>query len=167
MVGNAMNRETHSQAPFTAAPGARPARWRKVADTVLLYAAVGLGSMIGGTLRAFVSLGSIQLWGTGFPVGTLLVNVVGSFLIGFYAALTGPDGRVFAAPRQRQFFMAGFCGGLTTFSVFSLETLLLARGGQFARAGLYVGASLVLWLLAVWFGHILASRFNRLKGAAS
>ncbi|TIX37127.1 MAG: chromosome condensation protein CrcB, partial [Mesorhizobium sp.] len=70
--------------------------------------------MIGGVLRALASLTSTALWGNGFPFGTLLVNIVGSFLIGFYATLTGPDGRAFASPLQRHFFMTGFCGGLTT-----------------------------------------------------
>nr|WP_287342364.1 fluoride efflux transporter CrcB [Mesorhizobium sp.] len=121
--------------------------------------------MIGGVLRALVSLTSTVLWGNGFPFGTLLVNIVGSFLIGFYATLTGPDGRVFASPLQRQFFMAGFCGGLTTFSAFSLETLTLAQSGKLMAAALNIAISVVTWLTAVWLGHILAVRLNRLRGS--
>jgi len=143
----------------------RRARMRKTADMLMLYGAVAAGSMIGGTLRALASLGAAALWGTGFPFATLLVNVVGSFLIGFYATLTGPGGRVFAGARQRQFFMAGFCGGLTTFSMFSLETLMLAQDGALAAAGLNIGLSVVSWLTAVWLGHMLALRLNRLRGS--
>ncbi|MGX9178193.1 fluoride efflux transporter CrcB [Mesorhizobium sp. L48C026A00] len=121
--------------------------------------------MIGGVLRALASLTSTALWGNGFPFGTLLVNIVGSFLIGFYATLTGPDGRVFASPLQRQFFMAGFCGGLTTFSAFSLETLTLAQSGKLMAAALNIAISVVTWLAAVWLGHILAVRLNRLRGS--
>ncbi|TIT21248.1 MAG: fluoride efflux transporter CrcB [Mesorhizobium sp.] len=139
--------------------------WRRRRQTVRLYAIVAAGSMIGGVLRALASLASTALWGTGFPFGTLLVNIVGSFLIGFYATLTGPDGRVFAGPLQRQFFMAGFCGGLTTFSAFSLETLTLAQGGKLVAAGLNIAISVVAWLVAVWLGHIFAVRLNRLKGS--
>ncbi|MER8866996.1 fluoride efflux transporter CrcB [Mesorhizobium sp. M0751] len=137
--------------------------WRRRSQTVRLYATVAAGSMIGGVLRALASLASTALWGTGFPFGTLLVNIVGSFLIGFYATLTGPDGRVFAGPLQRQFFMAGFCGGLTTFSAFSLETFTLAQGGRLVAAGLNVAISVVAWLAAVWLGHIFAVRLNRLR----
>ncbi|PDQ18758.1 fluoride efflux transporter CrcB [Mesorhizobium sanjuanii] len=129
------------------------------------YAAVAAGGMIGGVTRALVSLASTALWGGGFPFGTLLVNIAGSFLIGFYATVTGPEGRVFAGPLQRQFFMAGFCGGLTTFSAFSLETLLLAQGGKFMAAGLNVVISVMAWLAAVWLGHIFAMRLNRLRGS--
>ncbi|MER8421614.1 fluoride efflux transporter CrcB [Mesorhizobium sp. M1428] len=139
--------------------------WRRRNQTVRLYATVAAGSMIGGVLRALASLASTALWGTGFPFGTLLVNIVGSFLIGFYATLTGPDGRVFADPLQRQFFMAGFCGGLTTFSAFSLETLTLAQGGRLVAAGLNIAISVVAWLAAVWLGHIFAVRLNRLRGS--
>jgi fluoride exporter len=140
-------------------------RWRKIRDASMLYAGVAVGSVIGSVLRAFASVASIALLGPGFPVGTLFVNVAGSFLIGFFAALTGPDGRVFAGPRARQFVMAGLCGGFTTFSMFSLETLRLVQGGRLLAAGLNIGLSAALWLAAVWLGHILASRLNRLRGS--
>ena len=94
-----------------------------------LYLAVALGSAIGGSLRWLASE-LIHAWsGAGFPWGTLFVNVTGSLAIGFYAALAGPDGRLLAGARQRQFVMTGICGGYTTFSVFSLETLRLAQAG--------------------------------------
>ena len=102
--------------------------------------------------------------GMGFPWGTLAVNVAGSFLIGFYAAATGPDGRLYAGPVRRQFVMTGICGGFTTFSVFSLETLLLVQGGDLPRAALNVVLSVVSWLAAVACGHALATRLNRLGG---
>jgi fluoride exporter len=133
--------------------------------TLTLYAAVALGSALGGLARALCSYLLLQALGPGFPWGTLLVNVVGSALIGFYATLAAPDGRLFPSPAQRQFVMAGFCGGFTTFSVFSLETLLLIEAGRMAVAGLYVACSVVLWLVGVWLGHIAAVRLNRLKGA--
>jgi fluoride exporter len=133
--------------------------------TLTLYAAVALGSALGGLARALCSYLLLQALGPGFPWGTLLVNVVGSALIGLYATLAAPDGRLFPSPAQRQFVMAGFCGGFTTFSVFSLETLLLIEAGRMAVAGLYVACSVVLWLVGVWLGHIAAVRLNRLKGA--
>lgn len=128
-----------------------------------LYMAVGLGSAIGGTARWLVSEW-MQAWAVGgFPWGTLFVNVTGSLLIGFYAALTAPDGRLLAGPRQRHFVMTGICGGYTTFSIFSLETLQLAQAGRLALSGLHVSISLAAWLLAVWAGYALATRMNRLR----
>ena len=138
----------------------RRQEWR---DAIAVYAAVALGSMVGGVLRFLASSASLSLWGPGFPVGTLIVNVVGSFVIGFYATLTGPDGRVFASPQQRLLVMAGFCGGLTTFSTFSLETFMLMRSGKLLVAVANIGVSVVTWLAAVWLGHMLAMRLNRLK----
>lgn len=131
----------------------------------MLYAGVALGSVIGSALRALASMASIGLLGPSFPVGTLFVNVLGSFIIGFYATLTGPDGRVFAGSRSRQFVMAGICGGFTTFSMFSLETFDLLRDGRLLAAGLNVGISVAAWLVAVWLGYVAASRLNRLKGS--
>lgn len=131
--------------------------------TLALYAAVATGSAIGGTLRAIASLLIHAHAAPGFPWGTLFANVTGSFLIGFYATLTGPDGRIFASTRQRQFFMTGICGGYTTFSVFSLETFELFLRDAPGAAALNVGVSLAGWLAAVWLGHRLATVLNRLR----
>jgi len=85
-----------------------------------------------------------------------------TFIIGFYATLTSPDGRLFVSPRQRQFVMVGICGGYTTFSAFSLETLRLVQSGDIRAASLNLSVSVVGWMTAVWLGHALAARFNRL-----
>lgn len=138
--------------------------WRDRRDGLLLYLSVAAGTAIGGVLRAGVSLAAFDLAGSGFPWGTLVANVLGSFAIGFYAALTEPDGRLFVGARQRQFVMAGICGGFTTFSVFSLETVRYAAYGDYRTAALNVGVSVTAWLGAVWLGHGLATRLNRLRG---
>ena len=132
-------------------------------STAMLYAAVAAGGVLGSLARYIAALVIPVV--SGFPWPTLFVNITGSFIIGFYATLSGPDGRLFASARQRQFVMTGFCGGYTTFSSFSLETVRLLRTGE-ARTGLlYVGISVVTWLVAVWLGHTLAARLNRLKGS--
>jgi fluoride exporter len=130
-----------------------------------LYLAVGLGSAIGSGARVATSFAMHYGLGHGFAWGTLTVNVLGSFLIGLYATLTEPDGRLLASPATRQFVLAGFCGGFTTFSIFSLETLLLIEQQRLAQAGLTVGLSVAVWLLAVWIGYRLGLRLNRLKGS--
>lgn len=130
-----------------------------------LYIAVGLGSALGSAARFLCSLGLLALFGEGFPWGTLAVNVVGSFVIGFFATMTEPDGRLFVRPATRQFVLAGLCGGFTTFSMFSLETIRLVEAGRPALAITNVGVSVLLWLVAVWLGSRLAQRLNRLKGA--
>jgi CrcB protein len=130
---------------------------------VALYAAVVLGSVIGAVLRALASLVLLNYAGSGFPWGTLFVNVTGSFAIGFYAALTGPDGRMFAGPRQRQFVMTGMCGGYTTFSAFSLETFRFLQVDDLLAAGFNVGISIISWFAAVWLGYVIATRLNRLR----
>src|SRR5271154_6407916 len=104
-------------------------------------------------------------FGETFPLGTLVINVLGSFIIGFFATITGPDGRVLVSGDIRQFVMVGLCGGYTTFSSFSYQTLTLAQDGEFLRAGLNVVASVVLCLLAVWLGYVAAASLNTLKGS--
>jgi len=132
-------------------------------NTAILYACVATGGMFGSVARYLVSLLVPAL--AGFPLATLFVNITGSFIIGFYSTLSGPDGRLFAGTRQRQFVMTGFCGGYTTFSAFSLDTFRLLHGGQAKTAFLNIAVSVVTWLVAVWLGHMLASRLNRLKGS--
>jgi fluoride exporter len=130
--------------------------------TAIMYAYVAVGAVLGGLARYLASLLILPV--SGFPLSTLFVNVTGSFIIGFYATLTGPDGRVFATAQQRQFVMTGFCGGYTTFSSFSLDTVRLLRAGMAETALLNIAVSVVTWLLAVWLGYAVANRLNRLKG---
>jgi CrcB protein len=99
-----------------------------------------------------------------FPWGTMLVNISGSFVIGFFATLTGPDGRLLVGTTAQQLVMIRLCGGYTIFSSFSLQTFTLAQDGEWLRAGANAGLSLVLFLLAVWLGHILAALLNQTKG---
>jgi CrcB protein len=141
-----------------------PTWWQKIWDATGSYISVALGSVFGGVARYLVSVLFVSQLGDGFPWSTLFVNVTGSFIIGFYSALTGPDGRLLASPRQRQFVMVGICGGYTTFSAFSLETLRLVQSGNVHAASLNLGISVVGWLTAVWIGHALATRLNRLRG---
>jgi fluoride exporter len=132
-------------------------------ETAILYGCVAAGGVLGSVARYLVSAVVPSL--AAFPIATLFVNVTGSFIIGFYSTLSGPDGRLFASTRQRQFVMTGFCGGYTTFSAFSLETFKLLHGAKVGIAFLYIAVSVVTWLAAVWLGHMLASRLNRLKGS--
>ena len=78
--------------------------------------------------------------------------------------LTGPDGRVMVPPDFRQFFMVGICGGYTTFSSFSLQTLALARDGDMTRAGANVIVSVLFCLVGVWLGSVAGAVLNQLKG---
>jgi fluoride exporter len=145
----------------TEAPGVRPLRRYRIGDTVIVYGLIALGTAIGGVLRALVSLGMLEIMDVGLPWGTLLVNAVGSFVIGFYATLAEPGGLIVADMRQRHFVMTGLCGGFTTFSLFSLETLRLAQLADWTAAATNVAAAAAVWLVAVWLGFLLAARMNR------
>src|SRR5215813_15491161 len=132
---------------------------------VVTYFWVAVGSAIGGVARYWLSTVIARWIGETFPWGTILVNITGSFIIGFFATLTGPDGRFLVSTSARQFVMVGLCGGYTTFSSFSLQTLNQAREGDWLAAGGNIGLSVVLCLLAVWLGHIAALALNQMKGA--
>lgn len=124
------------------------------------YFWIGLGSALGGMGRFWLSTFMAQRLGEKFPWGTLLVNISGCFLIGLFATTIGSEGKMFS-PTARQFFMVGICGGYTTFSAFSIQTLDLARGGQWGGAVAYVLLSVVLCLLGVWLGHWIGHSVNR------
>ena len=128
------------------------------------YIWVALGGALGTTGRYWLSGVVARMVGETFPWGTLLINVTGSFVIGFFGALTGPDGRVFVGSTARQFVMVGICGGYTTFSSFSLQTLTLVQEGDVLRAGLNIGGSVVLCLLSVWLGSVAAAALSAVKG---
>ena len=125
------------------------------------YIWIAIGSAIGGVLRFLCSGLIAERIGETFPWGTLAVNVVGSWIIGFFFTLTEPDGRLLVGTVGRQFVMVGICGGFTTFSSFSLQTLTLARDGDWLRASANIVVSVVLCLVAVWLGHIAAAALNR------
>ena len=122
-----------------------------------------LGSGLGGLARWWLAGWVGSQAGHTFPWGTLVVNVTGSFLIGVFATLTGPEGRWVAPLMLRQFFMLGICGGYTTFSSFSLQTLQLMQEGQWLRATANTVLSVVLCLAAVGLGHALAVVLNPSK----
>jgi fluoride exporter len=130
---------------------------------MLAYMWIALGGALGTTARYWLSGLVAQTIGETFPWGTLLINVTGSFVIGFFGALTGPDGRLFVGSTARQFVMIGICGGYTTFSSFSLQTLNLANDGEWLRAGANIGFSVVFCLIAVWIGVALAGLINAMK----
>ena len=130
-------------------------------ENTRVYFAVGIGAAIGSFLRFLsgwfivVVLGASSLWGTTF------VNIVGSFVIMFFATLTGPDGRWFVRPAQRQFVMGGLCGGFTTFSSMSLDTFTLVLKGNTPLAIFYLCALVCCSLLSAAIGYLIAQRINR------
>ncbi len=130
-----------------------------------LYVAVALGGALGTLGRYAISGIVANAFGETFPWGTLIVNITGSFAIGFFATLTAPDGRLYLSGTTRQFVTAGLCGGYTTFSSFSLQTLNLMRDGEWLYASGNIAGSVVLCLLFVWLGFFAALAINQLKGA--
>jgi fluoride exporter len=123
---------------------------------MLNYIWVMLGGALGTGARFWVSGLVAHRVGEFFPFDTLVVNVTGSFVIGFFSAFTDPEGRFLISPKFREFFMIGVCGGYTTFSAFSLQTLDLANDGDWLKAGINALLSFGCCLFAVWFGRILA-----------
>jgi CrcB protein len=115
---------------------------------------IAAGSALGGASRYLLG-GLIQrASATGFPLGTLVINISGSFLLGLFLryAVDTPT----LTPEWRAFLTIGFCGGYTTFSTFSYETVALLEDGEWTRAGLYVGLSLFVSLVATLLGFAAA-----------
>lgn len=125
-----------------------------------LLAAVALGSAIGALLRFSLSLWLVSESFIQLPWSTLTVNVLGSALIGFYAVATEPEGYWSVSPVFRVFVVAGFCGGFTTFSFFSLEMIQMLLQGAATLALAYALLSLLLWLAAGALGIFVGSRLN-------
>jgi CrcB protein len=128
-----------------------------------IYLWIAVGSALGGVARFWFSGVVARLIGETFPWGTLIVNVTGSFAIGVIAALTAPDARLFVGSTARLALMAGFCGGFTTFSSFSIQTLSLLSDGQYLYAGANIVLSVLLCLIAVWAGAALGAGINALR----
>lgn len=126
-----------------------------------------LGSALGGLARYWLGVGVVALTGPGFPWGTLLINVLGSFVIGAFGAALGGNslfgglvdegGRLGGVVDLRAFVMVGLCGGFTTFSAYSLQSLELLQAGRQGAALAYMGCSVLLCLGAVWLGWIAGS----------
>lgn len=122
---------------------------------------VALGSAVGGVTRYLLG-GWIQTRaGTTFPIQTLLINLTGSFLLGFLQTYALETTAI--SPNIRAMLTVGFCGGYTTFSTFSFETVRMLEDGDWRRAGLYMGLSLVLCVLGAIAGVMLAREFVALK----
>jgi len=116
--------------------------------------AVALGGALGSSLRYLAGATTHSIFGHAFPYGTLLVNVLGSLLIGYLVVLLPESGH--DSPVLRLLLISGILGGFTTFSAFSIESLTLLQEGQFAKAGLNIVLTVLSCLLAVWAGYLLA-----------
>ena len=121
------------------------------------YLWVTLGSAIGGLLRYTITRWTMHI-SLSFPYGTVFINVLGSFVIGYFGTLTLQSGKYPASDNLRLFVMVGICGGFTTFSSFSLQTFDLMRSGGWGRALANVVLSVVLCVAAVAAGHRLAQQ---------
>jgi CrcB protein len=133
-----------------------------MAETLKAYIWVAVGSAIGGMSRFWVSRAVAESVGEKFPWGTIIINITGSFLIALLGALALPEGRLNTSRIfVTQFLMVGICGGYTTFSSFSLQTLNLAREGQWLWAGGNIVISVVACLIACWLGFILGQVLNK------
>jgi CrcB protein len=117
------------------------------------------GGALGTLARYLISLVALPISGQ-LPWGTIIINVTGSLLIGFFGTLTLAHGRFPVPESLRLFVMIGFCGGYTTFSSFSLQTLDLMRQGALGRAMVNVVASVILCVGAVAIGHQVAALMN-------
>lgn len=138
----------------------------RIGSMNIAYLWVAIGGALGSVARFWVNGLVSEKIGATFPWGTLVINVTGSFVIGVIGALAVPEGRMDSVSRQfaTQFLMIGVCGGYTTFSSFSLQTLNLLRDREWLYAGGNILLSVVLCMIAVWLGWLLGAAFNSMKG---
>jgi CrcB protein len=133
---------------------------------VTQYLVIGVGGALGSMGRFGVASlvdAFIKKGGPPYFLGTMLVNITGCFLIGFIFTISDTEGRFYLSPLQRQFVMIGILGGYTTFSSFTLQTLLLAQDGQWAQVAVNVLGSVVICLVGVWLGAMLAASINQIR----
>jgi len=116
---------------------------------------IGTGGFVGSVARYLVSQLNLSVSFLSIPVGTLLVNIIGSFAIGFLTGIA--EKSMILTPAWRLFLMVGLCGGFTTFSAFANENLMLMHNGQFISVLLYTGLSIFLGFLAVYLGYVLTN----------
>lgn len=121
----------------------------------MAYLWIILGGALGTAARFWMAAAVASVTGPTFPWGTLLINILGSFIIGLFGTLTNASGLLSAIPQVKALVMVGVCGGFTTFSSLSLQTLDLVRAREFLRAGSYVLLSVSLCLVSVWLGFLL------------
>ncbi|MES2214559.1 MAG: fluoride efflux transporter CrcB [Pseudomonadota bacterium] len=131
---------------------------------MMSYIYVAIGSAIGGTLRYATSITALHYLGSSFPFGTLIVNICGSFIIGLCAGFLGGGVEPIQERNIKHFMMIGVCGGFTTFSSFSLETLQLIENAEIVKAGVNVILSVILCIVATWLGYFLSKIILKLKG---
>ena len=128
--------------------------------SILSYLLVAIGGALGSVARAWISVQMVAWVGPRFPWGTIGINVLGSFAIALFGSLTVADARLPVSAEVRAFVMVGLCGGFTTFSSFSLQTLDLAREGRVAAALANVALSVAVCVAAAALGLGVAASFN-------
>ena len=126
-----------------------------------LFWSVAVGAGVGGLARFYLTGFIQQRAGADFPAGTLVINITGSFLLGFIMRYALHSGAV--SPEVRALLTTGFCGGYTTFSTFSYETASMLEDGEYPRALLYIGASVLLSLVGIFLGFVAAQRLFSLR----
>jgi CrcB protein len=130
----------------------------------MIYLWVAIGGALGSVARFWLGNFVALTVGADFPWGTLLINVIGSFVISFFGMVTGSVPRFAVSNDMRVFVTVGLCGGFTTFSSFTVQTVELVRTGQAGRAGIYVAASVILCLAACALGFAAAQAVQQAAG---
>jgi CrcB protein len=116
---------------------------------------IGAGGFIGSIARFYVSKLNLWISFLSLPTGTLLINILGSFILGFLIGVSEKSSII--STELRLFLMVGFCGGFTTFSTFAGESLVMVHNGQFITVLLYTGLSISLGFAAVFFGYAITN----------